>query len=402
LWALTPLALEGQAFFMLDQPLAALALAATIAWILYAERPSWPRVLAFAALAATSILIKGNGWLIGLVPVLHILLTGQWRLVGLARSWVGGAATLAVVLPWYRLTAGIAADGFNYQPGLAYAAEALATNVQALSANLTPIGLALAGFAIWVEYRRRSENPARWSMIAACLSLILATLLLQSLVPADLDPRYADPALPPLVVLALLGMAHLVDRVAKARRPIAAALLLLLLAAPGLAHIAAREPKADLRLVEAAAFAMPGQSWLIDGSSGGEGAYIAALAVRDPEMKGYAVRASKLLSESDFMGHHYRLKFGDARAVEAELDRLGLAGIVLVERDNMAAFPHAAQLRAALADPGSGYRLVAGLPHRGRPGTTLVYRARSDRPANIAAIRALGVPDKARGLAVAR
>jgi hypothetical protein len=239
-------------------------------------------------------------------------------------------------------------------------------------------------------------------MVAACLSLILATLFLQSLVPADLDPRYAAPALPPLVVLALLGAVHLVDRVAKARRPIAAALLLLL-AAPGLAHIAAREPKADLRLVEAASFAVPGQSWLIDGSSGGEGAYIAALAVRDPEMKGYAVRASKLLSESDFMGHHYRLRFRDAAAVRAELDRLGLAGIVLVERDNMAEFPHGAQLRAALADPGSGYRLVARLPHRGRPGTTLVYRARSDRPANIAAIRALGVPDKARGLeAIAR
>jgi 4-amino-4-deoxy-L-arabinose transferase-like glycosyltransferase len=320
----------------------------------------------------------------------------------MAKSWVGGAATLAVVLPWYRLTAGIAADGFNYQPGLAYAAEALATNVRALSASLTPAGLALAGCAIWIEFRRRHDDPARWSMIVACFALILATLLLQSLVPADLDPRYAAPALPPLVVLALLGLVHLVDRVAKSRRPMAAVLLLLLLAAPGIAHIAAREPKADLRLVEAAAFAVPGQSWLIDGSSGGEGAYIAALAVRDPEMRGYAVRASKLLSESDFMGHRYQLRFRDAPAVEAELDRLGLAGIVLVERDNMAAFPHAAQLRAALADPGSVYRLVARLPHRGRPGTTLVYRARSDRPANVAAIRALGVPDKARGLTVAR
>ena len=398
LWALTPLALEGQAFFMLDQPLAACALAATIVWILYAERPTWPRILVFAGLAALAILIKGNGWLVGLVPVLHIVLTGRWSLLRLAKSWVGGALALVPVIPWYGLTAGIAADGFNYRPGPAYALEALVMNLRALSDNLTPLSLALLAFALWSEGRRRREQPERWSVIAACVSLILATLILQSAVPADLDPRYTDPALPAVVVLALVGALHLLRRVAEAPRRAAAAVVAILLVAPGLAHVAAREPKADLRIDEAVAASVPGEAWLIDGSSGAEGAYIAALAVRDPALSGYAVRASKLLAESDFMGHAYRLKYADS-AVAPTLGRLGLAGIVIVERDGMESFAHSAQLRRALAAPGSAFRLVETLPHRGRVGTTWVYRAAGSRPVpNIAAIRALGLPDKARGL----
>ena len=397
-WALTPLALEGQAFLMLDQPLAAFTLAATIAWFLYSEKQSWLRIFVFAALAATAILMKGNGWLIGLVPALHIALTGRWKLLRSLSLWIGGAATLAMVLPWYKLTAGIAADGFNYEPGLAYALEALVANAGALAANITPVGIALAGFAIWTAYRARRETPGGWSLVAACLALVLATILLQSTIPADLDPRYAAPALPPLVVLAVIGAAALVRRLGETRRLVAAAALALLMAAPGLAHVVTREPKADLRLIEAAAYASPGQSWLIDGGSGAEGAYIAALAVRDPAMNGYAVRASKLLSESDFMGDRYRLRFGDLQSVRRELDRLGLAGIVLVQRDGMEPFAHGPQLRAALAAPGSPYRLVATLPHRGRAGMTSIYRLAAPRTANVEAIRALGLPGKAQAL----
>jgi hypothetical protein len=394
LWALTPLALEGQAFFMLDQPLAACAGAATIAWLLYAERPTWMRILVFAGLAAFAVLIKGNGWLVGLVPPLHILLTGQWQLVRLGRSWVGGALARAPGLPWYWLTAGIAADGFNYQPGLAYAGTALATNLRALAENVSTVGLAMAIFAVWAEARSRREDPRRWSLVAACLALVLATLLLQSTVPADLDPRYNAPALPGLIVLALIGFARLVRILDGRRRAIAAAAGILLVAAPGLAHVAARESKADLRLVEAAGLAAPGEAWLIDGSSGAEGAFIAALAVRDPKLEGYAVRASKLLADSDFMGHSYRLKFSDVAAVRTELERDGFAGIVVTSRDGMEPLAHSAQLAAAL----DGYRLVARLPLRGRGGVTLVYRAKTPVRPNHAAIRALGLPGKARRL----
>jgi len=393
-WALTPLALEGQAFLMLDQALAACAVAATIAWLAFAERQSWPRIILFAGLAALAILIKGNGWLLVFVPPLHILLTGRWRLLASPLLYAGAAFGGLLVTPWYLATAGIAADGFNYEMGLGYAWKALAFNAGIMFDNVGPIGFAFAGTAVLAEYRDRRATPGRWTVAAACIALILATLALQSLVPVDIADRYMAPALPPLVVLILVGAARMVKAIARPRLKWAAAsVACVALLLPGTLHLAARAPKADLRLEQAAAIATrhPG-AWLIDGGSGAEGAFIAAMAVRDSRLEHYTVRGSKLLAHSDFMGSDYRLKFADAAAVAGELARLGVGGIVLAEGEGGAAFAHSGQLKAGLE---RDYRLAAVLRHRGRPGTTSIYRSARPIVADAQAIRALGLPDKA-------
>lgn len=397
LWALTPLAIEGQAFFMLDQALAACAVAAALCWAAYAERQTWPRILLFAALAALAILIKGNGWLVVLIPAFHLALTGRWHLLRSAKPWLGALVGLVAVGPWYAATAGISADGFNYAPGPAYAALSLGYNLQALTANAGLLGLLLAALGAAGAWARRRDGDGRWNVAAACLALLLAALALQALVPVDLDPRYMAPALPALIVMAVAGAAELA-RIAAARERWAAAPLLLLLL-PGAAHLAAREPKADLRMEEAAAFASAGgagEAWLIDGGSGAEGAFIAAMAVRDPALTGYTVRASKLLATSDFMGNRYSLRFSAPAEAAAEMRRLGLAGVVVAERQGVEEFAHRPLLAAALADPASGYRLAAELPHEGRAGVTRIYRAAEPRLADAAAIRALGLPAKAK------
>jgi hypothetical protein len=135
-------------------------------------------------------------------------------------------------------------------------------------------------------------------------------------------------------------------------------------------------------------------AWLVDGGSAAEGAFTAAMAVRDPALRDYAVRGSKLLSESDFMGRGYRSKFSSPGPVLGELRRLGIGGVVIAGRPGIAPMPHTALLRDALRGPGSGYRLAAVLPFRGRPGATEVYRADQPPTPNVPAIRALGVPEK--------
>jgi hypothetical protein len=227
--------------------------------------------------------------------------------------------------------------------------------------------------------------------------LLLAALALQAAVPVDLDPRYMAPALPAIIVLAVLGALELARLVAGQRRWAAAALLLLVL--PGAAHLAAREPKANLRMEEAAQIASaggPDEAWLIDGGSGAEGAFISAMAVRDPGLRRYTVRASKLLATSDFMGNSYTLRFAHPADAAAEMRRLGLAGVVVAERPGVEEFAHRPQLAAALADPASGYRLAAELPHKGRAGVTRIYRAVGPIQADVQAIRALGLPEKAK------
>jgi Dolichyl-phosphate-mannose-protein mannosyltransferase len=386
LWALAPLSLEGFAFFMLDQPLAACAFAAAMAWAVFRNRRRLFYVVLFSCLTALAILIKGNGWLLVFVPPLHIALTGEWRMLRDWRVWAAAALGALLVGPWYAATAGISADGFNYSPGPAYAAHALLFNFEALAANLG-LALPLVAWGIAAEWRRRRDDALRWSLVAACLALLLATLILQSLVPVDLDARYMAPAMPGCAVLAVLGGLALLERL-----PRAAAAAGLLLLVPGVLHLADREPKVGLRMDEASAGAEG--AWLVDGGSAAEGAFTAAMAVRDPALRDYAVRGSKLLAESDFMGRGYRSRFSKPEPVLGELRRLGIGGVVIAGRPDVPPMPHTALLRDAVRSPGSGYRLAAVLPFRGRPGATEVYRADGPARPNAAAIRALGLPEK--------
>lgn len=395
-YVLTPLAVEGQAFFMLDQALTACCTAAAIAWLAYTNRPDWSRAAVFAALCACAVLCKGNGWLVALMPPFHMLLTRGWRLLALPHLYLAGLAAATIIVPWYWLTASIAADGFNYHAGLPYAWQALKANLHTLLRNLGYVGAPLALFAIVVEYRWRLAAPLRWQVVSAAISLILATLTLQSLVPADIDDRYLTPALPAYAALAALGACHAGAAVGGWAARAAIAVLMLAMLAPGVAHLAQRGPKVDLRAADLPT--LPPQQaptvWIIDGSSGAEGALIAALAVRDPGLRHYAVRASKLLATSDFMGRRYALKFADARLVLDELQRLGARYVVLVRQDNAAAFPHSAQLSAALRLPQAPFRRVLTLPHRHRAGVTEIYAFDGAAQANIGAVRQLGVPAK--------
>ena len=405
-YAVTPLVLEGYVMFMADQPLTACLVAATAVWIAFSVRPGWGSALGFALLAATAVLIKGNGWLVVFLPIFHILLTAKWKLLLSVRLYVAAALAAAIVVPWYMLTAKIAADGFNYQAGLPYATKALLYNLQSLSRNVTPVGVLLALYAIVAEWRARRVDPARWTIVSAAISLLLATLLLQSLVPVDIVDRYMAPALPAVVVLAVLGAVRLLSRLrANVNAPspvpaLAGAALAVVLAVPGIVHLAKRAPKADTGIVavtDRLAAAKPVLT-VIDGSASTEGWFIADMAVHDSALRGYVVRASKLLADSNFMGSTYSLKYHDTADVLAELHRLGVQHIVIVREGGKDAFPHSAQMRAALARADSGFRLGQSLPHQYRSGVTDVYDAVAPARPDIAAVRNMGLPAKAAAL----
>lgn len=408
IYALTPLVLEGDAMFMVDQPLAACLVAATAVWLGYVLRPTWGKAIGFALLAALAILIKGNGWLVVFIPAFHIVLTGGWKQLRSLKLVVAAIVAAALVVPWYLLTAKIAADGFNYHAGLPYATKALLANLRALSDNLTPLGTLLALFGALAEYRVRRDAPLRWTVVSGLISLVLATLTIQSLVPVDIVARYMAPALPAVVVLAVLGAERLLGwlrllvpaRMYVAVPALVGVVLALILASPGLGHLARRVPKADTGIVTAAnRLAADGQPLLtvIDGSASVEGAFIADMAVHDRQLQGYVVRASKLLADSNFMGSNYTLKFSDPRQVLAELQKLGVQHVVIVREGNKPAFPHSEQIRAAVQLPDSGFRLVQQLQHRYRSGSTEVYDATGATP-DIAAVRRFGLPAKAASL----
>lgn len=403
-----PLVMQAQLFLMNDQVVAAWVCAAALAWVHYAARPDLRRALMLAALAAAGILTKGSGWLFVLVPPLHAVLTGRLGLLANWRTWVALAVGVLALLPWYVITFRITADSWFFEPGLDYSRAAIVTYTVALLDNLGSLGVMLAGIGTVWAWRGRRSQPALWSLVAACISLVVATLLFQSLVPASLEPRVMVPALPPLVLLATLGLAAVARGLRMLMQPagarVAQAALAALLLLPGYGFLAAETPKVDLRLAAVAsditATTAP-SIWLVDGSAGAEGALIAEVATRDPSRAAHVVRSTQLLADSNWTGRLYRLKAEAAGAVAQSLHRLGVRGVVVVRRDGGEVYPHSRMLQDALSSPASGYRLVRRLDHLNRSGYTEVYEAQLASTPNVELLRTISFPAKARSLGAA-
>jgi hypothetical protein len=344
-YVLLPLVVDGGRYLLLDQPVALVVALATIAWARAAERPGWGRFLVFALLAAACPLVKGNGALIALVPAIDIALTGRWRLLRLPALWGAALVTLVLVVPWYWLSFKISAGGFNYDPGLAYAALAMSANATVVYANFGIGGIALALLGA-VSAFRSSGPEARIGRLA--ISVVAATLILQSTVPAALEPRYVTPLLPWLVVLAGIGIVTLWQAGTAPRA--AGAVLGVMAVAPAALALWTIAPKPDIGAPELArAMVREGGIWLVDGRAGGEGALIAEAAYADNGAKRVWIsRASQWLSSSDFMGRDYVLTATSPEAAREVLDRIGVAGVVSIAEKHQPAYPHSVVLNRAV------------------------------------------------------
>jgi hypothetical protein len=310
---------------------------------------------------------------------------------------------LCPVVPWYLITASITADGFNYKPGIGYAQLALQSNLGFLVNNLGYFGLILAIAGAWYAWTVRKAMAAQWECAAACLALILATLLFQSIAPAALEERYIAPALPALIILAAIGICACKVWIGPvhARGLQFAMTSVVILAAiyPSLLFVAQSHAKGNLRLDMAADSVVRDRRpaiWIIDGSPSAEGALIAEVAVRDHDHQIYIVRSSQLLAVSDFMGRGYRLKFPDPAAVIQQVQALGAQGVILVDQANQAQFEHSRQLRTALNLPQSGYTKSMIADHFRVPGQTDMYEATAPKMPNYELLREFNFPAKAK------
>lgn len=366
-YAFSPLVVEAARHILLDQPVALVVGSAAIAWFHASERPSWRAFLLFGLLAAAAPMVKGNGALVALIPALDIALTGRWRVLRHPGLWVAAALALVIVAPWYWLSFQISAGGFNYEPGLDYAWTAFAANAAAVRDNigLAGIGLALLGLIAAVR-----ADAARSRLAKLALSVVIATLLFQSLVPVAIEPRYISPLLPWLYVLAGLGIAALLDRRHGGIAALGAAALALV---PAAANLSALSPKPDLRAPTLAGTMIgAGGIWLVDARAGGEGAVIAAAAHADGgRRRTWVARASQWLSTSDFMGRNYRLTATSPAAARAVLDRLGAKGVVSIIDRDLLAYPHSRVLTDAVRQ--GGYAITSARFAAG-PGATALAR----------------------------
>lgn len=403
--ALLPLSVDNSVRFMLDQTVAVLAMIGLVLWLKYCRTRATIYVAGYALTAAAAVLVKGNGWLLGLFPAVHILLTFQFSLLRERRLYVAGLIAILLVAPWYALTYSIAADGFNYSWGLDYFDEAFPQFLEHLKNGVGWVVVVLAVVGALLAIARRF-GPDLNELALACFALVLTTLLFHSIVPVDIVFRYMSTALPAMAVLAIAGAAWISDRIAAVGSEGGERLRVgvvvgatIAMAIPGLVYLVERPGKADLEMDLAAEKVLQspeGATVVIDAHPGGEGALAYEIAIRDTGRLNYVVRSSDLLASSDFMANRYALTVDSPEGVLEKLEDLGAGWVVVAA--GAAVFPtfdHSKLLAAALDLEDSPYELMATFPHRHRTGDTRVYGLPDLPPPDVDAVRDINFAEKA-------
>lgn len=378
IYIMIPTVLNNTVRLMLDQFLAFLCLLAALIWSAFAKQPSLRRGIAYAVVAATSILVKGNGWVLGIFPLLHIALTGRWRLLMNWRTYVAGIIALIIVGGWTLVTYKISSDGFNYSWGIDYSILALSTFLPALYSNLGFWGLVAAIIGIVGSFSSEKNTEFKEFGIVS-FSLVLATILFHSIVPVDLDSRYMSSAFPPLAILMVIGTWEIYRRMqwAITQRWIIPAIAIAVFSIPGLSFLDNRPMRFNMHmdLVANEISTHPnGRVIVIDGNAGVEGALVAEVALRDSYHKNYVVRSSQLLAKSDFMGNRYALKVDKPEAVLHLLDDIACSVIVIADGPFIEPrFAHSDLLLSALQLPSSPFQLKQIYKHDRHNGRTYLF-----------------------------
>lgn len=316
---------------MTEVPQTLFTIAAVLAFGCFVDTGRGRWSLAFALLAVAAILTKGNGIFLALVPPLTIALTGRWSLVKRPALWGSAALVAALCAPWYLLTLGISRStwGAGTAPTLEYAVRALPTYAVAML-YLGGIAMALVAVLGFVTRLRESPHPGRWAALAAWIPALLAGVLA---VPTGIDARHLVLAAPAWLAGWAAGAAWLARR-APSQGGVPVVPLLLVGAFFVEVFERPRKRTSGYRTAARVLLADPTlerSRLLVASDSRGEGLFVAAVAM-DEERPGHVVlRASKVLSRSDWMGRDYELLYGTPESLAEFLERLPV-GVVALDR----------------------------------------------------------------------
>lgn len=401
-YVLIPITLNNTMYLMLDQALAGLCFLAALLWSAYTRQPTLQRGLAYAVITAVAILVKGNGWLLGVFPFFHIALTGRWRIFSNWQTYVSGALALSIVGVWTLVTFKISSDGFNYAWGVDYFVLATSTFLSALYSNLGFVGM-IAVFVGIAGSLSAKERPELLELGKTGLAMVLATILFHSIVPVDLDQRYMSAAIPFLAIFMAVGVWVCTQRwqLVISRPWLVLPVAIAIFSIPGLFFLQNRLDRFDMRmdLVAAQLTERPGGGVIvIDGSPGAEGALTAEVVLRDLDRKSYVVRSSQLLAKSDFMGNRYVLRVDTPEAVLSLLNDISSSAVVVAEGPLIKPhFVHSDLILSALQHPTSPFQLKQTYEHHQHNGRTHLYVRKSAIPLKLDAVKRVNFPEKAPG-----
>jgi 4-amino-4-deoxy-L-arabinose transferase-like glycosyltransferase len=352
---------------MADIPVTLFSLLAALCFGRFLDTGRSKDALYFGLLAAAAIMTKGSALALGLVPLIAIALTRQWKILRSAALWLSAAIVLVFCGPWYWLTRHMDAGAWlQPYPTIHYLSRALEFYflqiVRSLGWGLACLAAAGLLLKIIPSFGLKKLSGA-WAALIALAIAFLATCVV---IPTGYDGRLVLPAIPPCLALAVAALSYIGSKARLQQlKPIVLCLVLVLLFVTagfsfprtqtmGYAPIAqdlASNPQYRNSVI------------LISSDSVGEGMFISELAMRERRPGHIALRSTKMLADTDWTGQTYRSLFNTPGQVRQFLDSVPVNVVLLDSSDpKRAAREDARLLASVLADPNNQWKLANTYP----------------------------------------
>ena len=367
-----PITQSGSNSVMLDIPITLFGILSTLSYVKYIETESIYYSILFGIISTISILTKGNGAAMAIIPILLVFFNQKWYLLGKFSFWAPAILVVVIAGPWYAMTYNHVAAGFRYTWGFTYTKAAITQNAVFLWAALGPVILALAAIGAASGIRR---DPAFSSPgFKGAVALLAAVWIFQSTAPADLQDRYLAPLLPALFLLAAMGaqvVATTIQQRTASRAMASLAFVIPLLSmVPAALHPDIKKP---LGIIELAKVVWANRTptnpvVLIAAKESSEVAAVAELAMADPARPSiFAVRGSRLLGGGGYNRSEYLPKFANAKQAEREINAFHIP-LVLYQADP-GGWAHVAQVDAIQSNAKPAWQILGQTGSKQAPVT---------------------------------
>ncbi len=357
----------------------------TIYFSRYLESGAQSDSIWFGVYFSLSVLTKGSGWLLALLPPIALLLARRLRYLFRASFWYGIVLIAVLCLPWQVLTLQSAARGWSggSQPSINYTLTALGQFLGLLVSVLGPVLSIVVALGIIVHVIVPMFSRPVAPISAAMIALILGDWIFHSLVPAGVEDRKMILAVPAMIYFLFAGGVWLADHIPlgsgmqRWRRPAIAVLI-----AAAFATTAFTVPRAShFGYREAARFIVSDPSLrnatlIVSSGSIGEGLLISEIAMREPRPRDTILRATKQLAHVDWGGTHYQAFYRTPAELLRYLQDARISGIVLDDYPGESTFSHQQLVERTIKENPDEFQLLAVFPGRanGTPGKVKVYR----------------------------
>jgi 4-amino-4-deoxy-L-arabinose transferase-like glycosyltransferase len=315
---------------MAESLLAIVSFAAAIYFARYLETESWQDSAMFGLFASLAIMTKGNGWDLALVPPIAMVLTRRFALLTRWTFWLPAIVVVLICAPWQFLTMEMAQRGWGGgdHPSLAYTLSALreflVVWVSLLGWGLTPLVLLGIAVTVVVPYFKKKVDPDWATMFA----LIPAAWIFHSIVPAGIESRKLIIAIPAMILFLCAGSLWLARRFQWKPLLVAVAIVAIF----GIQKFSI-PTEIHFGYTEAARFVqelpdLQRTKILVSSERDGEGMFVSELAMAEARPGHQVLRATKVLSRTDWNGHVFACFYPTPESLLAYLHQAGISIVV--------------------------------------------------------------------------